>query len=104
MAIGWLWGSSQADGKSSVLKNEAGGESGAVQSSGCPVKMGSVSQVVGKGDQAQSTGGACPVPEDRRADHPMMIMLDPRNNMRAGGESQCVALFSCVSPCTNKQA
>ena len=47
---------------------------------GCPV-------VHSKKPAAGAEGASqCPVPHDQR--HNPMILLDPRNNMQAGGESQ----------------
>ncbi len=68
-----------------------GGSAGAdaKPTSGCPVMHSR-----GGGGPSRDhplTASACPVPEDARREHPM-ILLDPRldrsNNMLAGGESQ----------------
>ena len=82
--MAWFWGSSQsstekADGNSSSQAGNTSVKDNESSRSGCPVKMGRS----GKDGEA----GSCPVPEEHRKDHPM-IFLDPRNNMRAGGESQ----------------
>ncbi len=70
--MSWFWTSTAS--QSSDMPNDV---QSVVKQSGCPVRMGSSS----------SGQSACPVSEESRRDHPM-ILLDPRNNMRAGGESQ----------------
>ena len=59
--------------------------------SGCPVMHSRGGGAPGPARDHPLTASACPVPEDARREHPM-ILLDPRldrsNNMLAGGESQ----------------
>ena len=68
--LSWIW--SPKDEAQTPLDSQ-----GSVKQSSCPVRLGSASTGVSN----------CPISEEARRDHPM-IMLDPRNNMKAGGESQ----------------
>jgi hypothetical protein len=83
--MAWFWGSkpdaenasanaAQADKSSSKDTDQT--------RSGCPVMMGSKKEA-----ESSPSAAGCPVSEEHRRDHPM-IFLDPRNNMKAGGESQ----------------
>jgi hypothetical protein len=83
--MGWFWGgsSSGTDKPATDAKLEGTGAGG-----GCPVMHTSKGKEDGNREVSggDGGGGGCPVPEDAR-NNPM-IFLDPRNNMRAGGESQ----------------
>jgi len=100
LCMAWWWGGSGAKEQEAVASADSGSK--------CPVNIGSKGEAKA---QAQGGAGGCPVPEHQRADHPIlkaatqdaaggcpvpeerrgdhpMIFLDPRNNMKVGGESQ----------------
>ena len=76
--------SSFAMGLLSWFQRDAEASDAAPQQSagGCPVMHSSKPPATGS-----EGASACPVPHSLRQHHPM-ILLDPRNNMQAGGESQ----------------